>query len=442
MPLSQAQSKHLCRRVGFGGKPAEVNLFETMERAEAVEYVLDAAPSPPPEPPGIDTLDWWTVLDDVQHWWIQRMADARWHNRSSTTPSPLEEKMTLFWHSHFASGVQKVEHLRTMWDQHEILRNRGMGSFQELIHRVCTNGAILRYLDNDQNTRQDLQENFARELMELYTIGPDEFVESDVIEMTKAWSGHGIVGWNGTYTDATYRYRSGDHDDSRKVLFGLPAQRWNGPDTLPIFTSGVKRDACARFLATKLWRFFVNDHPTAAEVQDVANGLLPNLNITSGLRVLLNHDSFWSSANRFALTRSPIEFVVDVLRRLNIRPEDTGLWYQFDQLGQIPFEPPSVAGWGTGDFWVSTMTSWGRAGWLAGLRWNDDVHGQFQHLENEPDAAAAADEIISIMGIPSASAETRRALERFWQRHQNRDGWAIRHNAVIIGGMMPELHVA
>ncbi len=441
MPLSPAQARHFCRRVGFAGKAGEVNLFTTMERAEAVDYVLAQAPDAPSAPPGVNNPQWWEALGDFQHWWIQRMIDAQWHDRTSGTPSPLEEKLTLFWHSHFATGVAKVGDISSLWAQQRVLRNRAMGSFHSLLEGVCTNGAILTYLDNDQNTRWEPQENFARELMELYTIGPHEFAENDVIEMTRAWTGHGVVGWIGHWV-ADYEFHRDDHDRGSKTIFGQTAN-WSGPDTLPLFTSGVKRDATAVFIARKLWQFFVNDEPTAGELQTVVNAFLPGLGIRDALRAILMHDTFWANETRFALTRSPIEFVVDMLRRLRVAPEDTGIRWSMGNLRQELLEPPSVAGWGTGGYWVSTQDSWARAGFLSSLRWDDRVHRQFDHLENERTAADAAEEIIRILGIPSASATTRSALETFCNRHMNeRDRWALKHNAVVVGGMMPELHVA
>lgn len=441
MPLSQAQAKHLCRRVGFGGKPGEVNVFEGMEQADAVELVLTTEPDAPDAPPGVSHHEFWEVLPEIREWWLQRMIDGRWNNRSSTTPSPLEEKMTLFWHSHFASGIDKVADMTAMWHQQRDFRNRGMGSFPTLLERVCTNGAILKYLDNDQNTRWDPQENFARELMELYTIGPHEFVENDVIEMTRAWTGHGVVGWVG-HADANYEYHAEDHDNGAKTIFGQTAN-WNGPDTLTLFTSGVKRDATAAFICRKLWQFFVNDEPTASELQTVVDAFLPGMVIRDALRAILNHPTFWAAETRFALTRGPIEWVIDILRRLGIRAEDTGLRWSMDELRQNLFEPPSVAGWGTGDYWISTQDSWARAGFLGGLRWNEDVHSQFNHLEDEDTPADAAAEIVDILGIPSASPATLATLEAFCDRHMNHgDGWALKHNAVIVGGMMPEMHVA
>ncbi len=441
MPWTKDEAEHLCRRVGFGGKPAEITLFRTMERAEAVDHCLDALPDEPEAPEGIGTRDWWTRISEFREWWLQRMVDAQWHDRTATTASPLEEKMTLFWHSHFASGIEKVGHLRTMWKQHEILRNRSMGSFHTLLDKVCTNGAILTYLDNQQNTVWDLQENFARELMELYTIGPDEFVESDVIEMAKAWTGHGIVGWVG-HQDSTYEYHRDAHDKTNKVLFGQAPQRWNGPDTLSIFTSGVKRDATAHFISRKLWKFFVNDEPTDTELADIVSAFSPGLVIRDALRAILLHDSFWAAENRFALTRSPVEFCVDVMRRLRVRAEDTGLRWMMGQLGQQLFEPPSVAGWGTAGYWVSTQSTWARAGFLGSLRWDEHVRDQFDALPEADTATDAADLIISKLRIPSPSGETRRQLEAWWTTHTERDEWAMRNNAVIVGGMMPELHVA
>ena len=441
MPLSPAQARHFCRRVGFGAKAGEVSLFETMERAEAVDYVLAQAPDGPTAPPGVNSTDWWEVLGDVQHMWINRMADAKWHNRTSTTPSPLEEKMTLFWHSHFATGISKVGDFGVMWDQHRILRNRSMGSFHTLLDRICTNGAILTYLDNDQNTRWQPQENFARELMELYTIGPHEFVENDVIEMTRAWTGHGVVGWIGHWV-GDYEFHPEDHDGGSKTIFGQTGN-WNGPNTLSMFTSGVKKNATAVFISRKLWQFFVNDEPTASELQTVVDAFLPSMNISHALRAILMHDTFWATSTRYALTRSPIEFVVDILRRLNIDAEDTGIRWSMQSLRQEIFEPPSVAGWGTGDFWISTQDSWARAGFLGSLRWDQRVHDKFSHLEDMDTPAEAAQEIIDILSIPSVSATSRAAMETFCNEHMNnRDRWALKHNAVIVGGMMPEMHVA
>lgn len=442
MPLSGAESAHLCRRVGFGGTKAEINYFAGREREDAVAEILGTNPTSPTAPGFIDQDQWWRALNDMRFWWVDRMIDARWTNRTDDRPSPLEEKLTLFWHGHFASGISKVEDSSVMWYQNNIFRNHGRGSFGTLLERVCTNGALLSYLDNNTNVADNPQENFARELMELYTIGPEHFEEADVVAMTRAWTGHGIIGWTGDHIDATYRFRSRYHDKGQKVLFGLAPKKWNGPDTLSIFSSGVRRDQTARFIAAKLWRFFVNDEPTSAELDAVVDAFLPTLNITDALRAILLHPTFWATETEFALSRSPIEIIVQVLRQLKVNAEDGAFTWQLGTLGHAIFEPPSVAGWGTGDFWLGTGSTWAKAQWAISLGWNRDVWGQFQSFVNKNTGAKAANLVVDLLGIPSVSGETRSALEGLWLAHQERDSWVAKHHSMVLGILSPEMQVA
>ncbi len=444
MPLSGAESAHLCRRVGFGGTNGEISYFAGREASDAVEEILTIEPTAPSIPGFIDGVEWWQVLNQMRFWWVDRMTDASWVNRTAARPSPLEEKMTLFWHGHFASGIRKVEDASVMWRQNNIFRNRGRASLATLLDRVTTQGALLRYLDNDTNIASNPQENFARELMELYTIGPENFAEADVVEMTRAWTGHGVVGWVSSEErfDATYQYDSSEHDNGSKVLFGTPAQNWNGPDTVSLFTTGVRRDATARFIGTKLWKFFVNDEPTASELDTVVAAFTPSMDITDALRAILLHPTFWASETEFGLVRSPVEIIVQILRQLNVSAADGGFEWQLGALGHELFEPPSVAGWGTGDFWVGTGTMWAKAQWLISLAWSEEVWSQFDTFLDQATAADGADLVINTLRIPSASAETRDALESLWQAHQTKDSWYGRYAAFILGCLSPEMQVA
>lgn len=439
--LTSSDAAHLLRRVGFGGTTAEISHFQGMTREDAVDEILGINPSEPSEPGFIHNPEWWVRLADLRWWWFDRMIAARWVNRSNSTPSPLVEKMALFWHSHFATGVSKVEDLSACYHQNHILRRDGLGDFHDLLYNVCTDGALLRYLDNDSNEKDNPQENFARELMELYTIGPDDFTEQDVVEMARAWTGHGIVGWVG-YWDATYQYRSNLHDNGSKALFGISARNWNGPDTLDELVYGVKQDACARFLVGKLWRYFVNDQPSAGHIDEMVDAFTPSMNITTLLRELLLHDEFWAAGTRYGLVRSPVEIVTDVLKRTGLAPEDSGLQWNMGGMGQELFEPPSVAGWGTNAYWVSTTGAWGKADFLSHLRWQQPVHSTFEDLMDEPNAAAGAQRIIDVFGLTNVSAQTRSALEDFWDDHDQRDGWAAKHNALMVGALCPEFQVA
>ncbi|MGI9622322.1 MAG: DUF1800 domain-containing protein [Acidimicrobiales bacterium] len=446
MPLSQSDAAHLLRRVGVMGNQEEIDHFAGRERADAVDEILALEPTLPARPGFAESRSVWPGIVDFRQWWVNRMVNARWVNRAAATPSPLEEKMTLFWHSHFATAASKVEDLRVIWGQNNLFRRRSTGSFHTLLSEVTTHGALLFHLDNQQNTVEDLQENFARELMELYTTGPDHFTEEDVVEMARAWTGHGTIGWIG-YWDQRYRFYPSDHDNSPKTLFGQTAN-FDGPDTIALFTNGVRKEATARFIATKLWRYMVSDEVPASAIDDLAAAWSPTMNLTDLLRALLLHDGFWADEARFALVRSPIEFAVAVLRQLGLASGDSGIHYLMDDMGQALLEPPSVAGWGTGRDWLSTQTLWGKARFVGGLRWNDDVWRRFydagdSDVRESITPRQAANRIINVLGIPDPSPGTRQMLEDFWTDHVNGDDrWAAKYNSVIVGTLAPEFQVS
>lgn len=442
MSLSHDDAAHLLRRVGFAGLDAEIDHFAGRAVGDAVDEILALTPTLPARPPFARNRSVWPGIVDFRTWWIQRMIDARWIDRTAATPSPLVEKLTLFWHSHFATGAAKVEDLRTVYDQHHILRDLAKGSFADLLGAVCTNGAILSFLDNHLNTADAPQENFARELMELYTVGPTEFTERDVVEMTRAWTGHGTIGWQDSISrwNQTYRYHPDHHDHGPKTLFGRPPRDWNGPETLTLFTEGVKAPACARFLARKFWTFFVDDTPTDAQVRTLADALGPTMDITALLRAMLTDPAFWDS--RYAAVRSPIEFVVDVLRRTGVPADESGIEWQMDGMGQGLFDPPTVAGWGVNGYWVDTKVAWGKARFVTALRWNEDYHRQFDDILDEPDDDAAVERMLTFFGLGWASPQTRTALARLWRSHRRRHQWAAKHNIIVATTMSPEFQIA
>lgn len=446
MPLSEPDAAHLLRRVGVIGSDEEVAHFAGRERADAVDEILAVNPTLPTRPGFAEAHSVWPGITNFRQWWINRMINARWVSRGASTPSPLEEKMTLFWHSHFATAASKVEDLRVMWGQNNLFRRDSRGSFDTLLRDVTTNGALLFHLDNPQNTVWDLQENFARELMELYTTGPDHFTEQDVVEMARAWTGHGTIGWVG-FWDQRYRFYPDDHDNGPKTLFGQTAN-YDGPDTISLFTSGVRKDATARFIATKLWRYLVSDDPAPSSIEDLVAAWSPTMNLTDLLRALLLHDDFWATETRYALVRSPIEFAVAILRQFGLVAGDSGIHYLMDDMGHELLEPPSVAGWGTGRDWLSTQTLWGKARFVTGMRWNEDVWKRFYDAgdadtRESVTPAQAANRIINVLNIPEPSATTHQALQDFWTDHVNgSDQWAAKYNSVVVGALTPEFQVA
>ena len=179
MALTRADAAHFCRRVGYGGTDAELELFTGMERSAAVDYVLGSLVNGLVRPTWIDDgTDEWIARESTTDWWIQRMADSRWTNRDANTPSPLREKLAFFWHGHFACGHEKVEDMQKMFDQIQLYHDHGLGDFEYLVQEVSIGGAMLVYLDNATNYAEEPQENFARELMELFTMGVGNYTEN------------------------------------------------------------------------------------------------------------------------------------------------------------------------------------------------------------------------------------------------------------------------
>ena len=432
--LSRADAAHLLRRIGVGGTPAEIAAYTGLSRAAAIDRALDLSAAPPVVRPSvIDTTKsayegWFTLL----YWWLERLA---------TTPTPLQEKLALFWHGHFATQVDKVLNPRLMWDQHQITRALALGSFRDLCRDVSLSPAMLIFLDNTTNDKGRPQENFARELMELHTIGVGSFTEADVVAMARAWTGHGTTPNEGDRTPI-YRFDPEKHDGDLKTLFGI-AQNWNGPDTIDALVLGPKRSDCARFIAGKLARFLVSPHPSAALIDSAATAFAnASMRIDALVRALLASDEFWAPANRLALVKSPIEFCAHLLRLTGLPMADSGLHFSMPAMGQTPFAPPDVSGWGTGDYWLSTSGAWGRGQWLGYVRWGTAPHGFFRGLSGMS-TAAGVQRIVDELAIVEPSPQTRTALSDWFDAMRQSDAaWAIDADAVVVGGMTPEFNLA
>ena len=372
------------------------------------------------------------------------MVNGAWVNRGPATPSPLIEKLALFWHSHFACGMEKVENSIAMWEQNQLFRSDGLGDFETLLQKVSVGGAMVRYLDNETNKVGAPQENFARELMELHTIGVGNFTENDVIEMARAWTGYSVVGWNpaGKFVDTRFVYRAGDHDNGQKTIFGI-TRNWDGPATITELVNGSKRSQTASFLARKLWHYYVNDNPSAAEVDTVANALKNNgMSIRAALRALLLHPTFWADGTRHAIVRQPVEWSVDVLRQMGIPAPQAELSWLQPMMGQYLFEPPNVAGWGTHDYWISTSGIWGKGRFIQFIGWQDQVVAKFQILEDlNPDQGVT--HILETLGLGDDVTAASKAALRAWIVDAKAGyRWTLKHNALRIGALLPEFQSA
>jgi hypothetical protein len=435
--LTVLDAEHFCRRVGFGGNSAEVAHFAGRSTGSVVNEVLNVVPSLPGRPGFLGYNNWWEDRAPLIDLWMQRMIDARWVNRSGATPSPLVEKLALFWHGHFACGLEKVSNSHAMWEQNQLFRQRGMGDFEDLTRRVSFGGAMLKFLDNETNIKGAEQENFARELMELHTIGVGNFTEQDVISMARAWTGHNIVGWSNTYWDVNYRYYPEHHDTGQKTLFGK-TRNWDAAATITELVKGSKKTATARFIARKLWMYFVNGNPTDAQVNEIANAFINGgMQVKPAMRALLMHPAFWAASSRRGIVRPPVEWQVDILRRMGIPAVDAELTWLGPKMGQRLFEPPNVSGWGTHGYWVSTATTWGKGRFVDYIGWNDRVKERFGWLELM-NREEAINHICDQFGIGDPSAASRKAVGDWFDVTKANKKWTLKHNGFRIGAMLPE----
>ena len=286
-------------------------------------------------------------LEDFLGWWVDRMVDGR---------DPLRERMTLFWHGHFTSSNGDVKNSHEMIQQNQLFRELGLGGFRELLRAVARDPAMLEYLDNDANRKKKPNENFARELMELFTLGEGNYDETDVKEAARAFTG-----W--TDREGRFRFNRGQHDKSQKTILGKTG-KFNGDDVIDIL---LEQDPCARFLAGKLLRYFEGGDPEAERLERYAAHLRDNdYDISGFLRTLFLDPAFYSEDIRGARIAGPIDFLVGSVRRLGVDAPPRLVLVGSTLLGQRLFYPPNVKGWEGGRGWISTSTLMQRAN-LAGV---------------------------------------------------------------------------
>jgi len=276
-------------------------------------------------------------LDRFLNWWVANM-------RRGT--NPLGERMTLFWHGWFTSSYRDVKSSFEMIQQNELFRAHGLGNFGELVVAIARDPAMLEYLDNDSNRRQRPNENFARELMELFTLGEGQYTEDDVKEAARAFTG-----W--TDRRGTFEFNDRRHDKGRKTILGRTG-RFGGEEVIEIL---LEQAACSRYLANGMIRYFEGQEPSATRLGSYANLLMKNdYDISLFLKELFTDPSFYRSEVVGTRIAGPLDFLVGSTRRLNIEPPARALQLGSAALGQRLLDPPNVRGWEGGEAWVTTGT--------------------------------------------------------------------------------------
>jgi uncharacterized protein (DUF1800 family) len=323
---------HLLRRAGFGLSPRDAEEFRTLGFRGALRRLLDELDAPgPADPAGFDPYE----PGAIQQRWLDRMVQGK---------APLAEKLALFWHGHFATSDAKIQEPALMWRQYLLFRSRGAGRFRPLVEAVSRDVAMIRWLDGNANRKGVANENYARELQELFTLGIGNYTESDIREIARAFTGWGSRHHEFVFTDAF-------HDHGEKTVHGKKGDL-DGDEVVGILTA---LPACRRFVARKLLRFFVHLEPTQGEVEEIAEVLArTGGDIRSALYAMFLSPGFRDERRHRALVKSPVEFVVGSLRVVNA--ERTPLWAHgsLERMGQILFRPPSVKGWPEGTAWLNS----------------------------------------------------------------------------------------
>ncbi len=384
---SQQHAAHLLERAGFGGTPAELARFAAMSSGQAVRtlvrYRQIANPLPPFDPSGVHDAGlepfatsrpaatnqardsgealgvkvkpggnrrMQQVADRFLYWLrASRLETHRlgywWANRMLTTQRPLEEKMTLFWHGHFATSEEKVRDYRKMQQQNELLRAHATGNFRTLLIAVAQDPAMLAYLDAAVNVKGAPNENFAREIMELFTMGVGNYCEQDIREAARAFTG-----WN--YAGLEFVVNPAQHDNTDKTLLG----RKGNLDGVQVIDILLAQPVTAEFIAAKLYRYFVREE-LSAPLQARLGELLSasKFEIAPFLETLFDSRDFYSDASVATRIKSPVELVISTYRKMGLTavpgiPDFNDLT---ESLGQKLLFPPNVAGWANGTSWIT-----------------------------------------------------------------------------------------
>lgn len=358
------EARHLLSRSGFGVNQTELRLISSLNYEDAVDLILNRSrfnklpvtplpdwhnnkPSDYRPEPGATEDEIRAIQQqlrkegvELQIWWLKEML---------ATPAPLHEHLTLFWHNHFATELIKVKMPFLMLKQNQLLRRLALGNFRELVQYIAKDPAMLIYLDNSSNRKGSPNENFARELLELFTLGEGHYTETDIKEAARSFTG-----WTINRDTGEFFFNPIQHDFGRKTFLGRSGF-FNGNDIINIV---FEEPQTAIFIVEKLWREFISSEPESAEVERLAqifrNG---NYELKPLIRALFLSPAFHSPEAVGQLIKSPLELTIGTMVTFDIYPANFRPLLKINrELGQEPCNPPNVKGWPGGTLWISTSS--------------------------------------------------------------------------------------
>lgn len=371
---AQSDIEHLLRRTEFVARSNRVTeLMQKPTLAAAVDDILAVLANPGSMSSNHPSQ--WTRGEELTYFWFDRMA----HD----SPRPLQEKMAFFWHGHFCSSLKKVELFEPMRQQIDEFRFGGLGNLRTLASTVSTQVAMLRYLDNNQNFSSSPNENFARELLELFLLGAGNYAEADVQASARAWTGHTDVWETGQYI-----WRGDLHDGSLKTFLGQPINAdadhtRHGTETIEVVLGSSAtvpvganagrptRLVAAEFISRKMWKFFAGTTAPTAVIDAMRDAAIANdFNIAAWLRAMLLRPEFYTTAVKQGLVRSPVDLMVAYLYATGLRAAGNAPLWWLEGMGQRPLVPPDVSGWKHNAYFVNASAMGKRALAARFFMWN------------------------------------------------------------------------
>jgi uncharacterized protein (DUF1800 family) len=357
--INLQDARHLSMRTGLGARWKDIQRYQHLSRKKSVHHILYSSSTrwvlTPPK------LAEWTPWNSKQSAQQRRSLYLRLNRDKEAvrtwsvqnmlrSPYPLTERMVLFWHNHFTSSLNKVNQPNLLLKQNLLFRHHGLGNFRQLLHGISRDPAMLIYLDNASSKRAKPNENFARELLELYTLGEGNYSHADILGAAQAFTG-----WTVDRRNKRFVFRKDLHDNSVKYFMGKKG-RFNGNHIIDIL---LKDPQTSETIAKKLWYEFIRDErPNPQTIRRWGNIFRhANYDIRTLLATVLNSSEFWSQRNRGEKIKSPVELIIGTLRSLTLKPpKDARIVSICDALGQKILTPDTPEGYLGGQDWIDTFT--------------------------------------------------------------------------------------